>query len=212
MENKITIRNSVSQTDREYLPEIIERALGFMQAKYPNVNFGKVDFIFSGSLSRGRYYRNEKANAKYTNPTVQIPTSSDYELMYWKPSLGMIRNQVDNVGRYDVTASCIVHELTHHAQYELGKNHGEVETTRNELEYYKEFRPDVYILFMNIKEKKKETKEVKVVEKTKTDKGPDRLQKLLALQKRWQTKAKRAETALKKLNKKIKYYSKKTEV
>lgn len=207
MENKITIRKSVSLTDREYLPEIMDRALTFMGAKYPSVNFNKVDFIFSGSFRRGRYYRNEKANAKYTNPTVQIPTQRDYELMYWKPSLGMIRNQVDNVGRYDVTASCIVHELTHHAQYELGKNHGEVETTQNELEYYKEFRPDVYALFMNTN--KQPIKEAKVVEKIKTNKSADKLQKLLVQQKKWQTKAKRAETALKKLNKKIKYYQKK---
>lgn len=204
MENKITIRNSVSLYDREYLPEIMERSLTFMKAKYPSVDFNKVDFIFSGSFSRGRYYRNEKANAKYTNPTVQIPTQRQHEIMYWKPSLGMYRNQVDNVGRYDVTASCIVHELTHHAQYELKKNHGEVETTLNELEYYKEFRPDVYALFMNIKEQP--TKEVKVIEKI--NKSVDKLQKLLASQKKWQTKAKRAETALKKLNKKIKYYQK----
>lgn len=218
MENKITIRNSVSLNDRQYLPEIMDRVLSFVKEKYPTVDFGKVDFIFSGSFSRGRYYRNEHENAKYKNPTVQIPTQRENELMYFKPSLGMYRNQVDNVGRFDVTASCIVHELTHHAQYELGKNHGELETTLNELEYYKKFSPDVYALFMNIKHEKKPVKvtkmivaieEVKPVEKIKVNSAAGKLEKLLASKKKWQSKSKRAETALKKIEKKIKYYSKK---
>lgn len=146
---EITIRNSVAQCDKVFIPEIIERALTFIKEKYPTVNFEKVDLIFSSSLSRGRYYRNEEADCKYKAPTCQIPTRREDERMYWKPSLGMVRDMVQDVGRFDVTCACIIHELTHHAQYELGMNRGELETTKNELEYYKKFRPDVYELFMN---------------------------------------------------------------
>ncbi len=210
MKNQVTIRNSVALYDRQFLPEIMDRALSFVKEIYPTVDFDKVDFVFSGSFCRGRYYRNGKNNATYKAPTVQIPTNRDYELMYWKPSLGMYRNQVDNVGRYDVTCSIIIHELTHHAQYELGKNHGELETTANELAYFKKFVPDVYALFMNTeyKEPIEVATEVKEIEPPMTNKDSDKLNKLLVAQKRWASKAKRAETALNKLNRKIKYYQK----
>lgn len=145
----ITIRNSVGLTEKEFIPEIMERAFAFVKEKYPNVNFDKVDFIFSGSFSRGRYYRNAQADCKYKAPTVQIPTKRDDELLYWKPSTGMVREEVTGVGRFDVTCSCIIHELTHHAQYEEDRSRGELETTQNELDYFKKYRPDVYELFMN---------------------------------------------------------------
>lgn len=53
-----------------------------------------------------------------------------------------------------------------------------------------------------------EVAEAKVIEKPKTNKNVDKLNKLLTAQKKWTSKAKRAETALAKLNKKIKYYQK----
>ena len=53
-----------------------------------------------------------------------------------------------------------------------------------------------------------EVAEVKVIEKPKINKDAEKLNKLLATQKKWMSKAKRAETALAKLNKKIKYYQK----
>lgn len=53
-----------------------------------------------------------------------------------------------------------------------------------------------------------EVAEVKVIEKPKTNNDAEKLNKLLATQKKWVSKAKRAETALNKLNKKIKYYQK----
>lgn len=146
----VTIRKSVSQSDREGIEQALSRSLNFMKSKYPSVDFDKVDFIFSGTGSRGRYFRNEEANAEYKAPCVFVPTQREDEIMYWKPSLGMVRDTVKDVGRFDVMASCVVHELTHHVQYETGLNKGEVLTTENELLYYKEFRPDVYELFMNL--------------------------------------------------------------
>ena len=145
----ITIRKSVSKYDKENLSEILNRALCFVKNKYPNVDFSGVDVIFSGSFSRARYYRNDHKDSTYQRPCIQIPTNRDDVILYWKPSLGMVRDRVNEVGRWDVTCACIIHELTHHAQYEENKNKGEVETTNNELEYLKEFRPDVYELFMN---------------------------------------------------------------
>lgn len=145
---EVTIRNSVAKSDREYLPEILEKALSFVKQKYPNVDFDKVDVIFSGTVRRGKYFRNDE-NSKYTRPCIQVPTNREGEYLYWKPSLGMVRKTVEDVGRYDTTCSCIIHELTHHAQYEENRSKGELETTMNQLEYHKTFRPDVYELFMN---------------------------------------------------------------
>lgn len=145
-----TIRKSVSRNMQEQIPQLFERALSFMRAKYPDIDFENVDFIFTGAGRRGRYYRNEVLNAKHMKPTVFAPTHRIHELMYFKPSLGMVRQEVKEVGCEDVFVSCIIHELTHHVQYERGDNRrGELETTANELEYYKQFRPDVYELFMN---------------------------------------------------------------
>ena len=56
-----------------------------------------------------------------------------------------------------------------------------------------------------------EVAEAKVIEKPKTNKDAEKLNKLLATQKKWVSKAKRAETALSKLNKKIKYYQKRND-
>ena len=147
---EITIRKSVLNSAKENIPTMLERALEFLKEKYPDVNFENVDVIFSGSGCRGRYYRNDVLNAKYKRPQIFVPTQRKDELMYWKPSLGMVREEVSNVGAFDVTTACIIHELTHHMQYEKNLVKGELETTRNELEYYKKYRPDVYELFMNL--------------------------------------------------------------
>lgn len=50
--------------------------------------------------------------------------------------------------------------------------------------------------------------EIKVIDRPKPNKDAEKLEKLLVNHKRWLSKAKRAETALSKLNKKIKYYQK----
>ena len=147
---KITIRKSVLPSAKENIPLIIERALAFLSAKFPTVNFDNVDLIFSGSGRRGRYFRNEKECAKYNRPTAFIPTQRKDELLYWKPSLLMVRDTVTNVGAFDVATACLIHELTHHMQYEKNIRRGELETTKNELEYYKQYRPDVYQLFMEL--------------------------------------------------------------
>lgn len=66
-----------------------------------------------------------------------------------------------------------------------------------------------YIYTGNLMQEKKESKEA--VKQTKPNRISEKMQKLLASQKRWQSKARRAETALKKIEKKIKYYTKKIE-
>ena len=142
----ITIRKSVAQCDKENIPSQLDKALNWMKSKYPNVDFD-VDFIFSGAVRNSKYYRNGEQNSNYTKPTVQIETNRDNHLIYWKPSLGITRKEVTGVGREDVTVCAIIHELTHHVQYETGLPKGEVLTTQNELEWLKEFRPDVYELF-----------------------------------------------------------------
>ena len=50
----------------------------------------------------------------------------------------------EEVGNEIQMMCALVHELTHHAQYELNTPKGELETTKNELAYLQEFHPETY--------------------------------------------------------------------
>ena len=117
-----------------------------MQLKYPTVNFTTTEFIFSGSYNRSRYFRNElKAGqgvGKYLAPNACISTRA-WLILYKMKTLCLKRTKLF-VGSEIQMACALIHELTHHAQYELGLPTGELETTRNELEYLKEFHPEYH--------------------------------------------------------------------
>jgi hypothetical protein len=134
----------------------IDPAIDFLRRYYPDVNFTNVDYIFSATTSRSRYFRNSfgpevmttrsghEFNAnKYPNPVVQICTRGRL-VMYHKPSLGMTKHSVWT-GAEIQTMCALIHELTHHAQYELGVRQGnELDTTKNELDWLKENSPRHY--------------------------------------------------------------------
>lgn len=138
----VTIRKAVPQKVKDSVMDSLEKVLVWMQGKYPSVDFTTTDFIFSNTYSRSRYFRNAE-NAKYTKPVTCVSTRSAL-ILYNLKSLRLKKAMlsVDNIIQIE---SSLVHELTHHAQYETGSRVGsEVETTQNELEYLRTFYPEIY--------------------------------------------------------------------
>ena len=140
---KITIRQSVQKEVSEKIPQLLTTALQWMKSKYPSVNFDNAEYIFSAGYNRSRYFRNEVANGSYLAPNVCICTRATLYL-YNKKSLGIKKNMC-RVGYDAQIVSALIHELTHHVQYETNVRKGnELDTTANELEYLKEFYPQHY--------------------------------------------------------------------
>lgn len=139
-----SVRNEITQT----IPELLNSSLCWMKSKYANVNFENVEYIFSNSFNRSRYFRNAN-NVKFQTPTICIHTTKILGL-YDMKTLNIKKRFI--VGDYKAQIKCaLIHELTHHMQYELGLSKGELETTRNELEYLKEYYPSYYNKMMGIK-------------------------------------------------------------
>jgi len=141
----ITIRKSVPSFVKEEIEGSFTKAIEFMKRKYPEVNFD-IDFIFSNTLCRSRYYRNDEKDCKYKTPTAQICTR-DLLMLYDMKTLNIIRRQLV-VNENIQIESAIVHELTHHVQYENKLPIGELLTTSNELEYLKENYYEVWDYLM----------------------------------------------------------------
>ncbi len=138
----ITIRKSVRQDIVYKIPELVNDALLWMKQKYPNVNFDKVEYIFSAGYNRSRYFRNEATNAKYLAPNACISTRATL-MLYDMKSLNLRKNKLFT-GSIPQMMCALIHELTHHAQYEEKRKTGELETTANELQYLKEYYPSFY--------------------------------------------------------------------
>lgn len=133
------LRKSINEKLGAKIPKLLENAISIMKSKYPNVSFDNIDYEFSGTSSRSRYYRNRKKNH-----LVSICTRAKLYL-YDKKSLKIEQTKLF-VGSEVQIMCAIIHELTHHMQYETKIPKGELETTRNELEYLKEN----YIKYYNI--------------------------------------------------------------
>lgn len=137
------IRKSVRPEIEALIPALMVTALDWMKAKYLDVDFDKCDFIFSAGYNRSRYFRNELANAKYLNPNVCISTRARL-MLYDKPSLGVKKNNIFTGSSVQMVCA-LIHELTHHVQYERNERKGnETDTTANELEYLQQFHPNYY--------------------------------------------------------------------
>lgn len=138
----ITIRKSVKKDLSEKIPTIAVIAEEWMRSRYPDVNFGRVEYIFSSSYNRSRYFRNEN-NPSYYCPMVCISTRAILAL-YNKKSLG-IKNTTIYVGSEVQMMCALIHELTHHVQYERKERIGnELDTTANELAYLRERYSEYY--------------------------------------------------------------------
>jgi hypothetical protein len=141
----LTIRKSVKQDIAQQIPSLIESATAWMQYWYPSIDFN-VDYIFSSSYNRSRYFPNRQGD-KYTTPCVCISTRG-LLMLYNRPSLGMKKTSVYTGSTIQMMSS-LIHELTHHVQYQTGIRMGnETDTTRNELLYLAEHEPEVYQEFI----------------------------------------------------------------
>ena len=138
---KITYTN-INKFQQDKFQEQIAIAQGFLRQIYNNPNFDNVEYIFSNGACPSRYYRNEIPDGKYINPVIRISNRSELYL-YEKKSLGLKKYAL-NVGNYVQVICALVHELTHHIQYNEKRSRGELETTKNEVEFLRVFYPDYY--------------------------------------------------------------------
>ena len=145
---KTIIRKSVCNEISKAIPELLDSSLCWMKLKYANVNFENVDFIFSNSLRHSGYFRNAN-NVKYLTPTIRISTRKIIVLYDMKTL--KIKKRLIVADKKAQIKSALIHELTHHIQFELELPKGELLTTINELEYLKEYYPSYYNKIMGIK-------------------------------------------------------------
>ena len=68
--------------------------------------------------------------------------------LYEKKSLKLKRYSL-NIGNYIQILCALVHELTHHIQYNENRTRSELETTKNEVEFLRVFYPDIYNQLIN---------------------------------------------------------------
>lgn len=128
--------------------DAIPMAYGFLASRY-GWKFNDVVLVIQPNASRSRYYSKDnprERNAIY-GKDVAIATIKPHSRLwlYEKKSLGSYKNGV-YVG-YTVEVACaIIHELTHHVQHVEKRKRGELETTKNELDFLRVSFPDVYKL------------------------------------------------------------------
>lgn len=131
----ITIRKTAQKHENLIEPSINE-AKKFLKKKYPKAKLDDVDYIFSCSYSRSRYFHNNN-NPKYPNPMVCICVRAKLYL-YTKKSVGYTAEGA-HIGIRPQMVCALIHELTHHIQRQEKRSASEVETTKNEVEYLSQF-------------------------------------------------------------------------
>ncbi len=136
----IIIRKSVPKYVLKKLEDILLEGLLFMEDAYPEVSFNQVRVIVTYNASRSRYYRNDYD--EHLSPTVLL-NIRDNIFIYNMKSL-KIKSTFAKAPFFVSGISSLIHELTHHVQYEKGLPKGELLTTKNELEYLKVFHPDIH--------------------------------------------------------------------
>jgi len=142
----IDFRKNISKFERSTLLPAIDEAKSFLRTIYGDqVNLENVNYIFNKGV-RSRYYRNEitneLVNCKYLLPNVCISVRNDL-ILYQKKSLKLKNYQI-KVDLYTQVICALIHELTHHIQYELNAPISELETTKNEVDYLKIYKPIYY--------------------------------------------------------------------
>jgi len=132
-------RGGIPKAIKDKIPDWYQEALLWMMNKYPDVKFHNFDIVFSHNLNRGRYYRNKIGYKKGERPLIQIKTSIDqYGIWFYNmKSLGILQNCIQPGIKISIQL-IIVHELTHHVQYERELPAGELLTTANELIYLRQ--------------------------------------------------------------------------
>jgi hypothetical protein len=258
--------SKVAEQDIPMYEKAMVNALAYMKYKYPTLCYCGLN-VELHSCDGGSHFN------PYHKKGWKIKIHNRFKLyLYGRKSCGLTtpRGGIE-VSAYVDAVITIIHELTHYAQAVYGEINGnklfdykfgtfsEIDTTKNSIEYLKEFHPDIHakliktetdypvptyleklfskintdkiiqslkpkeeklmvkssapiITFSSMREAKQVSKNVKEVinDFVKSDKDKEKLEKLVAKKKEWESKQKRAENAIKKLNKKIKYYQNKS--
>lgn len=135
---KIIIRPSAQRYEQE-INQAIEAALGFLTACY-GWHFDNVELYFSTELKRSTYWPNEN-NSKFTVPNALIQVETRLST-YSIKTLGVAAHNLP-VGIFIATTCNLIHELTHHVQYNTNrKTKGEMEPTWNELRWLTRHDPE----------------------------------------------------------------------
>jgi len=129
------------KSKKELVEKAIPKALEFMQAKYPQINFNEAVVRFSSTRNGSNYY-----HASVNNATGFINISTRDKIYLYKrvsvkltaPHGGLL------VGCELQVVSALIHELTHYVQGIEKRLFSEVETTINEIEYLKNNEPFWY--------------------------------------------------------------------
>lgn len=138
---EVVFRKNISEDLKPQILNAIEKVKKFLTEKYPNTNLENVGYIFSKTYSRSRYFRNNEQSRK---PNVCICARAKLYL-YEKRSL-KLKNYNAFIGIIPQIECALVHELTHHVQYEQNYRKGnELDTTKNEVEYLKKYYPKQYL-------------------------------------------------------------------
>lgn len=125
-----------------YNTENLQLAVDFIRSKYPDYTKGKkVNIKLSGINTRPMFYHPSKENP---GGLVRIGATSVIYL-YKRKSVGLTTPEHGIHSGYLIATQCaLVHELTHWVQSLRGSRYGEVETTRNEIEFLQTYYPEVY--------------------------------------------------------------------
>lgn len=124
----------------------IEIAYGFMCAKY-GYRFQGITLVFRPvsrkSCFRRRWNNETESFDKCSAEIAMTPKIWFYKRATIDKQFGQVRQGV-NIGYTLNMAAAIVHEFTHYIQYLENRKYSEVETTANELEFFKVCFPEWY--------------------------------------------------------------------
>jgi len=118
----------------------VEDALAFIKAKYPHLCFCGLTINLK-SFVAGSNFRASKSKGWSVNvsPEYKFHLYNRKNCGFTTPSSGIkIPIEVD-------ATRILIHELTHYAQGVLGGGvYSEIDTTKNEIEYFRVYHPEIY--------------------------------------------------------------------
>ncbi len=127
----LLIRPNMPKVAREKIEPAIQKAYGFLCAKY-GYRFDDVKLIFTHTANRSKYYNYSK--------TAKIAMGTRM-WTYDRKTVGVTAHGL-MVGYELATTTAIIHELTHHIQNLEKRKMSEVETTQNEIDYILQAEPE----------------------------------------------------------------------
>jgi len=144
---KQVIIPKVPQYLEEPLKEGIRMGTEFVYEKYGKETFTDCVLLVRPDARNGCYYSNLSPHPKFETNPVAIISCRTHLYLYEKKRLGKYKQGLC-VGYEICCATCVVHELTHHAQFKRDRSSGELETTANEIEFIRKHHPYWYDMLM----------------------------------------------------------------